>query len=76
MKIYLNTGGRCMLCDNGANAFDCNAFYLVGSREAIAYTLCAACAPKTRAGLPPDDLRKLDAKLAAHAKSLGLTGTH
>jgi len=75
-KVYPTDTSRCALCDCHIKATQHVGLYMVGTRAAIGYALCKTCGPKARAGLPPDELRKLDAKLEAEAKSRGLTSTH
>ena len=74
--VYPADTSRCALCACHIKATQHVGFYMVGTRAAIGYTLCKKCGPKARAGLPPDELKTLDANLEAVAKSYGFTSTH
>ena len=74
--VYPTDTSRCALCDCRIKATQHVGLYVVGTRAAIGHTLCRNCAPKARAGLPPDELRKLDARPEAEAKSYGFTSTY
>ena len=76
MMVYPSDTGRCALCDRRVRSTKHLCFYVVGARAAIGYVLCKTCGPKVRRGLPPDELRKLDAKLEAEAVAYGFTATH
>ncbi|MBU6257888.1 MAG: hypothetical protein KGO01_05650 [Burkholderiales bacterium] len=74
--VYPSDTRRCALCDKSSAKAKVLGLYVVGTRAAIGYTLCKCCGKLARRGLPPDLLRKLDAKMEAEAKLLGLTETH
>lgn len=67
---------HCALCSRRVRTTKLLALYVVGSRAAIQYTLCADCGQQAREGLPPDQLRVLDKTMEAEAKRLGLTTSH
>ena len=74
--VYPSDMNVCALCARRIKASQHVGLYVVGTRAAIGYALCKTCGPKARRGLPPDELRKLDAKLEAEAVAYGLTVTH
>lgn len=74
--VYPFDTNRCALCERRIKSTRHLCFYLVGARAAIGYALCRKCGPKARAGLAPEDLRSLDAKLEAAARGYGFATTH
>jgi hypothetical protein len=74
--VYPADTTRCALRDCRIRTTEHLCLYVVGDRAAIGYALCTPCGKQARRGLPPDQLRKLDAKLEAEAVAYGLTATH
>ncbi len=72
MKIVQAEIDRCALCDAGLKATRHIAFFLTGADRAIAYALCDTCGPRARAGLPPQQLHRLEANLEAIAANHGI----
>jgi len=74
--VYPSDTSRCALCDRRVRSTQHLCLYVVGARAAIGYVLCKTCGKQARQSLPPDQQRKLDAKLEAEAEAYGFTVTH
>jgi hypothetical protein len=68
--------GACALCERRVKSTQHVCLYVVGTRAVLGYTLCKVCGKAARCGLPPDQLRKLDAKLEHEAEEYGFKRTH
>ena len=74
--VYPTDTSCCALCEQRIRTTRYVCLYVVNNRAALGYALCMTCGKKAHKGLPPDQLRKLDQTMEAHAQRLGVAQTH